>query len=97
MSLRGAVLGLHVEAEELGDYEEDVLIVELLVADKFVGRVGHETLETCHECVHVPGLYLPDKLLYFEVGGGFPDGSVVGDEKFHETFLDFLVRKSKCV
>ena len=68
--------------------------MEFLIADKFVGGVCHEALQTGHECVYVSGAYVHDELLDLKGGSGFSDGSVVGDEKFHEAFLHLLVWKS---
>lgn len=87
------VLGPYVEPQELEHNEEHVLVVQLAVAYQLVWCVGHETLETCHECVHVPGAYIPHQFLYDGLGFSPVQRCVPREEEFHEPFLDFLVWK----
>lgn len=66
--VRGMVLHLRVQADQLEDDEEDVPVMQLRVSlrllpgDHLVGCVGEEALEAVEEGVVIARPYLPNEL-----------------------------------
>ena len=72
--VRGMVLHLRVQADQLEDDEEDVPVMQLRVSlrllpgDHLVGCVGEEALEAVEESVVIARPYLPNELSDLEGG-----------------------------
>ena len=72
--VRGMVLHLRVQADQLEDDEEDVPVMQLRVSlrllpgDHLVGCVGEEALEAVEEGVVIARPYLPNELSDLEGG-----------------------------
>ena len=62
----GAVLGLHIEAHQLGHYPHHVLIVVLQVFDQLVGRVGKEAAQPLKELLCAASTDILDEMLNAE-------------------------------
>ena len=92
-----AVFRLSVEAQQLEDDEEHVLVVPFQVACQLVGCVGKEALEAAHEGVGVAASDFPDEAAYLERGVARRKRRIVGQQKLGETFFYFLVGEAQFI
>ena len=87
------VFHLRVQADQLEDDEEDVLVMQLRVSlrllpgDHLVGCVGKEALQAAEECVVIAAFHFLNKTSYLEgcLCGAY--ARVERQEVFNKTFL----------
>ena len=94
---RGVVFRTGIEAQELEDDKEHVLIVQFQVAHQLVGRVGKEALQALHEGVDVARLHIPHKKADLEDALRLAHLGIIREQEADKTLFNFLIGESQTI
>ena len=96
-SLRRMIFSLSIEAYQLKDNEQYILIMQLQIAHQFIRSVSKETLKSFKESFRLSPTYFLNKLLYLKRSFNFRKAGLEWNQKLSKTFLYFTIRNAQSI